>query len=91
MSAPGDFERCITVPANDNAAGDDPGLPNGPPTVAGPSQTVQKAQTRTPRHKFLGVEVQIAPDLPVQPVEIEVLAELLDSLGPSANGNEGTG
>jgi len=37
----------------------------------------------------LGVEVLIPEGLPIQVVEIEVLAELLDSLGPAANDNEG--
>lgn len=88
MSATGDFERHVMVPANDNASGDGPTLPDGSLTLSEPSQTVRKPPKRVPRHKFLGVDVHIAPDLPVQAVEIEVLAELLDSLGPAANDNE---
>lgn len=40
------------------------------------------------RRKSLGVEVRIPQDLPIQLVEIEVFAELLDSLGPAANDDE---
>ena len=40
-------------------------------------------------HKPLRVVVDIPPDLPIQPVEIEVFAQLLDSLAPvAANDNE---
>lgn len=40
------------------------------------------------RRKSLGVEVRIPQDLPIQVVEVEVFAELLDSLGPAANDDE---
>lgn len=40
-------------------------------------------------HKPLGVVVDIPPDLPIQLVEIEVIAQLLDSLCDiAANDNE---
>ncbi len=38
--------------------------------------------------KALRAEVRISPDLPVQPVEVEVFAQLLEALGPAANDNE---
>jgi len=41
------------------------------------------------RHKPLGVVVDISPDLPIQMVEVEVFAQLLDSLNEiAANDNE---
>jgi hypothetical protein len=41
------------------------------------------------RHKPLGVVVEIPPDLPIQLVEVEVFAQLLDALGMvAANDNE---
>ena len=40
------------------------------------------------RNKPLGVEIRISQDLPIQMVEVEVFAELLDSLGSAANDNE---
>ena len=40
-------------------------------------------------HKPLRVVVEIPPDLPIQPVEIELFAQLLDSLDlTAANDNE---
>ena len=46
---------------------------------------------RKKHHKPLAIEICIPPNLPVQQVEIEVFAELLDSLGPAANDNEEAG
>ncbi|HEX3675201.1 MAG TPA: hypothetical protein VHU87_13090 [Rhizomicrobium sp.] len=40
------------------------------------------------RYKPLGVVVEIPPDLPIQMVEVEVFAQLLDSLPVAANDNE---
>ncbi len=42
------------------------------------------------RHKTLRAVVEISPDLPIQTVEIEVFAQLLDALeAVAANDNEG--
>lgn len=46
------------------------------------------ANDNTPRHRVLDVEADIPADLPLQTVEVEVLAQLLDSL--PANDNEET-
>jgi hypothetical protein len=47
------------------------------------------ANDNTPRHKPLGVVIEIPPNLPLQVVEVEVLAQLLDSL--PLNDNEEPG
>ena len=47
------------------------------------------ANDNEPPHKALRVIVEIPPDLPIQLVEIEVMAQLLDALGDiAANDNE---
>jgi hypothetical protein len=51
---------------------------------------VRPANDNRRRHKTLGVAVEISPDLPIQMVEVEVFAQLLDSLSlDAANDNEG--
>jgi hypothetical protein len=45
-----------------------------------------KAKPRLPK-----AELRLPQAMPVQMVEVEVLAELLDSLPPIANDNEGDG
>ena len=104
MSAVGDGKRLAQAPANDNVpqAGEAPNvadassasklLDQGPKVRRSrPCKPLKRSPSGADSgaSKGLGVEVLIPEGLPIQVVEIEVLAELLDSLGPAANDNEG--
>ncbi len=52
-------------------------------------KSIRPANDNDPPHKGLRVVTDIPPDLPFQLVEIEVIAQLLESLGDlAANDNE---
>ena len=60
---------------------------SGAPTK-GKSARLIPANDNPSRNKTLGVEVRIPDNLVIQRIEVEVFAELLDSLLPAANDNE---
>jgi hypothetical protein len=59
------------------------GRASGRPTIAN-----DDARKRRSLNRFPKAEVRLPKEMPVQLVEVEVLAELLESLPPIANDND---
>jgi hypothetical protein len=57
------------------------------PKAEGKNIANDNARKRRSTNRVAEVEVRLRKDMPVQMVEVEVLAELLESLPPIANDN----